>query len=157
MRKLSQSIVVIFLTLGGVAIAGEFRHVGDFMTESRLKVVESKTVMVATKPLRLSVYTDGITVRVSSEADVDQAAEYAIYRSDGIGRQRGENGALEVVPGVQAWTENAGVLKHLRLTLDSLTITSFPGVSNQTIVTHAVVAAPRAIVATPVLENATAN
>ena len=33
-----------------------------------------------------------------------------------------------------------GVLRHLRLSRESLTITTFPGVSNQTVVSHAVAA-----------------
>jgi hypothetical protein len=47
-----------------------------------------------------------------------------------------------VVPGVQARSEKGGILRQLRLTERSLTITSFPGVSNQVIITHAVVVSP---------------
>lgn len=148
------TILLLFLITALNAGAEEFRHIGDFLVRSRLKVVEDQPVPVAIKPLRLSVYTDGVKVRVSTAANIDQSTEYTIYRSDGIGRQRSHGGALEVVPGVQAWTESAGVFRQLRLTLDTLTITTFPGVSNQTIVTHAVVAAPKAVVAEPAADNA---
>jgi hypothetical protein len=50
---------------------------------------------------------------------------------------------LEIIPGVQAMSRADGVLRHLRLSGESLTITTFPGVSDQTIVSHAVAAVPR--------------
>lgn len=117
-----------------------FRHIGDFLIESRLKVIGGRVTPVAIKPLRLSAYTDGLSVRISTEGDSGQASEYEIYRSDGIGRQPSPGGALEVVPGVQAVAEHSGVFRQLRLTRDTLTITTFPGVSDQIVVTHAVLA-----------------
>ncbi len=133
------------------ADAGEFRHIGDFAVRSRIKIAEDQAFPTTIKPLRLSAFTDGITVRISTNGDVDNASEYEIYRSDGIGRQQGENGALEVVPGVQASSEKGGVLRQLRLTERTLTLTIFPGVSNQVIVTHAVaIAPPKAVPAEPV-------
>ena len=143
------------LLVAGVAGAAEFRHVGDFIVTSRLKIVRDQALPVTIKPLRLSAYTDGITVRISAEGGLDQASEYAIYRSDGIGRQTSEGGALEVVPGVQALSEKAGIFRQLRMTRDSLTITTFPGVSDQTIVTHAVLAKPP--VAVPVPEDSASH
>jgi hypothetical protein len=47
-----------------------------------------------------------------------------------------------VIPGLQASSQTGGVLRHLRLSRESLTITTFPGVSDQTIVSHAVAAEP---------------
>ena len=72
----------------------------------------------------------------------DAWSTFTIYRSDGIGRQNTPGGPLEVVPGVQATSDHRGVHKHLRLTRDTLTLTVFPGVSDQTVVTHAVLASP---------------
>ena len=136
--------------LATAAGAAEFRHIGDFVVRSRIKVAEDHAIPTAIKPLRLSAFTDGITVRISTTGDVEQASEYTIYRSDGIGRQQGENGALEVLPGVQARSEKGNILRQLRLTERTLTITSFPGVSNQVIVTHAVaVPPPKARIAEP--------
>ena len=136
--------VIAFLSPFGLLCAEdlEYRHIGDFVIQKRLKISGMKATPIAIKPLRLSVFTDGISVRISSTGDVDKASHYRIYRSDGIGRQTSEAGALEVVPGVQAVSEAGGVLRQLRLTEDSLTITQFPGVSNQITVTSAVVAPP---------------
>ena len=131
------------------ALAAEFRHIGDFIIRSRVKVSAGQTMPTTIKPLRLSAFTDGISVRISTEGVVDQASEYQIYRSDGIGRQRTTGGALEVVPGVQATSKKGGVFRQLRLTADTLTITTFPGVSNQTIITYAVVAPPPKAVPAP--------
>lgn len=133
-----------FLIIAGTcaAVAEEFRHIGDFITRSRVKVSAGQIRPVAMKPLVLSVYTDGISVRISTSGDADHATDYTIYRSDGIGRQKGASGALEVVPGVQATSEQAGIFRQLRLTQERLTITSFPGVSDQIVITHAQLAPP---------------
>ncbi|MGB6221988.1 hypothetical protein [Haloferula sp.] len=132
------------LTVIGTLVAGaeEFRHIGDFIIKSRLKVTAGQVLPVAIKPLRLSAYTDGISVRISTSSDSESASDYTIYRSDGIGRQKSAGGALEVVPGVQATSEQSGIFRQLRLTQDSLTITTFPGVSDQIVVTHAQLAPP---------------
>ena len=135
-------LLACFLIASGTAAAAEFRHIGDFIVNSRLKISEGRVIKVPIKPLRLSAFTDGISVRISTSDEPGEAAEYRIYRSDGIGRQRGTEGALEVIPGVQAISDQGGVLRQLRLTEETLTLTIFPGISNQTIVTHAVAAAP---------------
>lgn len=114
-----------------------FRHFGDYLIRSRLKITGDRVTKVAIKPLRLSVSTDGVTVRVSTEGDDSSWSGYTIYRSDGVGRQSSPGGPLEVVPGIQATNDSGGAHRHLRLTRDTLTITVFPGISDQTIVTHA--------------------
>lgn len=142
MMKL-QLVAATFLMLMPIpSLADEFRHIGDFILRSKLKVTNDEVTPISIKPLRLSAFTDGVTVRVSAEGEVESATSFEIYRSDGIGRQSSPGGALEVVPGVQAISEKSGVFRQLRLTRDTMTITIFPGVSNQTIITHAVVAAP---------------
>lgn len=141
MRLLATSAL---LTAIGTLVAGaeEFRHIGDFIIKSRLKITAGQVLPVAIKPLLLSAYTDGISVRISTSSDSDSASDYTIYRSDGIGRQKSAGGALEVVPGVQATSEQSGIFRQLRLTQDSLTITTFPGVSDQIVITHAQLAPP---------------
>lgn len=60
---------VILGLLLGAAQAAEFRHIGDFIVRSRIKVTESHAVPTTIKPLRLSAFTDGITVRISTSGD----------------------------------------------------------------------------------------
>jgi hypothetical protein len=141
MRRIATTALLI---ITGTLVAGaeEFRHIGDFIIKSRLKVTSGQVLPVAIKPLRLSAYTDGISVRISTSSDSETASDYTIYRSDGIGRQNTSGGALEVVPGVQATSEQSGIFRQLRLTQDSLTITTFPGVSDQIVITHAQLAPP---------------
>ena len=134
--------ILILLGCLGSAVAEPFRHIGDFAIHSKLKITGAQVVPVAIKPLTLSVYTDGLTVRISAADDSEHASEYEIYRSDGIGRQTSPGGALEVVPGVQAVAEKSGVFRQLRLTQDGLTITTFPGVSDQIVVTQASLVPP---------------
>ena len=134
-------IFAIFLPLG-LAAADEFKHVGDFLLKSHFKVTGDKLTPIPIKPIHFRVYSDGTRVKVSAEGNDDSHTMFTIYRSDGIGRQRTGRGALEVIPGLQATCQTGGVLRHLRLTRESMTITTFPGVSDQTIVNHAVAAEP---------------
>lgn len=126
------------------AHAGEFRHVGDFLLNAHFKLTGSRKTPIPMKPIAFRVYTDGVTVRISAEGDEESHTSFTIYRSDGIGRQRKSGGALEVIPGLQATSNTGDVLRHLRLSRESMTITTFPGVSDQTIVSHSVAAVARA-------------
>lgn len=132
--------IAVVLAISGGATASEFRHVGDFLLKSHFKITGDKVTPIPMKSLGFRVYTDGVRVKVVAEGDEESHTTFVIYRSDGIGRQRPERGAIEVIPGLQAKSDTDGVLRHLRLSRESLTITTFPGVSNQTVISHAVAA-----------------
>jgi len=143
--KLIHRAALLALTVACFTQAGaaEFGPVGEFIIRSQTKITGTgKVIRVPMKPLKLSVSTDGVTIRISTGNQTDAWSSFTIYRSDGIGRQNAPGGPLEVVPGVQATSDHGGVHKHLRLTRDTLTLTVFPGVSDQTLVTHAVLATP---------------
>ena len=131
-------LLSVVLGFAGAAAAGEFSTMGDYVIHRQVKITGvGKVVDIPMKPLALRVETDGVTVRISTSVENDEWSTFAIYRSDGIGRQTTAGGPLEVVPGVQATSDTGGVHKHLRLTQDTLTLTVFPGVSDQTVITHA--------------------
>lgn len=132
----------ILLCCLSVARADGFRHVGDFLLQSHFKLTGSKVMPIPMKPIAFRVFTDGVRIRVFAEGDEESHTTFEIYRSDGIGRQRQGSGALEVVPGLQATCTTGGVMRHLRLTREAMTLTTFPGVSDQTIVSHAIAAEP---------------
>lgn len=137
------SLVAFAFALTADAGEGDFGTFGEYVIRSQTKITGSgKVIQVPIKPLKLSVSTDGVTVRLSTGNQTDAWSSFTIYRSDGIGQQRVPGGPLEVVPGVQATSDHGGVHKHLRLTRDSLTLTVFPGVSDQTVITHAVLSNP---------------
>jgi hypothetical protein len=131
------------LMLSPVVLATEFKHVGDFLLQAHFKLTGQQVTPIPMKPIAFSVFTDGVRIRVTAEGDGDSHSTFEIYRSDGIGRQRHGGGALEVIPGVQAMSNVSGTLRHLRLSRESMTITTFPGVSDQTVVSHAVAAEPK--------------
>lgn len=147
-RSLILALGVAIASMAGSA-AAEFKHVGDFLLQSHFKLTGDKVTPVPMKPIAFRVYTDGVRIKVSAEGDDESHTTFEIYRSDGIGRQRSGRGALEVIPGLQATSNTGGVLRHLRLSRESLTITTFPGVSDQTIVSHAVAAEPKPAETTP--------
>jgi hypothetical protein len=137
------SLTILF-TLSPVVHAAEFKHVGDFLLTAHFKLTGQKVTPIPMKPIAFRVFTDGVHIRVTAEGDQEAHTTFDIYRSDGIGRQRqGVAGALEVVPGLQASSNIGGTLRHLRLTRESMTITTFPGVSDQTIISHSVAARPK--------------
>ena len=130
--------VLISFSLAAVLGAEEYRHFADFALQSSFKVTGTQVKPIPTKPIVFHVATDGVRVRVTLDGDDEARRIFEIYRSDGIGRQVPGAPTLDVIPGVQASCNIGGVLRHLRLTREALTITTFPGVSDQTIVTHAV-------------------
>lgn len=136
-------LIAIGMVLMAASAVAEFRHVGDFLLRTHFKVTGEKVTPIPMKPLFFSVFTDGVNVMVSAGGDEESSTTYEIYRSDGIGRQRDGGGALEVIPGLQATSRTGGILRHLRLSGESLTITTFPGISDQTVVIHAVAAEPK--------------
>lgn len=141
MRPIAITLLLILGT--AFAAAGEFRHVGDYLLRAHFKLTGAEMTPIPMKPIAFRVSTDGVTIRISPEGDEKAHTSYDIYRSDGIGRQRTGSGALEVIPGVQASSTVDGTLRHLRLSRESLTITTFPGVSDQTVVSYAVAATPK--------------
>ena len=134
--------ICIAVSLAAAAPAAEFRHVGDFLLQSHFKLTADKVTPIPMKPIAFRVYTDGVRIKIAAQDDDESQTTFEIYRSDGIGRQRSGGGALEVIPGLQATSHTGGVLRHLRLSSESMTITTFPGVSDQTIVSHAIAAEP---------------
>jgi|694.fasta_scaffold52389_3 hypothetical protein len=135
-------VILVFAMLSVAGMAAEFRHVGDFLLSSHFKITGDKVTPVPMKPMAFRVFTDGIQIRITTADDNEASSSFDIYRSDGIGRLRKDGGALEVIPGVQAMSKHDGTIRHLRLSRESLTITTFPGVSDQTIVSHAIAAEP---------------
>lgn len=137
-RMIRAASIALVLAFGSAARGDGYRHVGDFLLQSHFKLTDGKITPIPIKSVVFRVFTDGTRVRISADDEGEAGSTFEIYRSDGIGRQRGGRGALEVIPGVQATCQTGGVFRHLRLSRDSLTITTFPGVSDQTIVSHAV-------------------
>ena len=138
-----QFVIAASIALGSALSAAEFKHVGDFLLQSHFKLTGDKVTPIPMKPIAFRVFTDGVHVKVTAEGDDESGTTFEIYRSDGIGRQRTGRGALEVIPGLQATCNTGGVLRHIRLSRESLTLTTFPGVSDQTIISHAVAAEPK--------------
>lgn len=121
----------------------DFRLFGYFLLQSRTKLTGSTSRNIPIKTVVFHVFTDGVSVRVSVEGDPESTSTFEIYRSDGIGRQRSPRGALEIIPGIQAINRSSGEFRHLRLCKEFMTITAFPGVSDQTIISHAIAAEPK--------------
>ncbi len=123
--------------------ATEFKHVGDFLLQAHFKLTGQQQTPIPMKPIAFRVFTDGVRIRVTAEGDEEAHTTFEIYRSDGISHPRPGSGTLEVMPGLQAMSNTGGILRHLRLCRESMTLTTFPGVSDQTIVSYAIAAEPK--------------
>ena len=143
MKRLT--LIALSLAWISAAAAAEFTHVGDFLLQAHFKLTADKMTPIPMKPIAFRVFTDGVRIKVTAEGDDESHTTFEIYRSDGIGRQRTGGGALEVIPGLQATSHTGGVLRHLRLSRECMTLTTFPGVSDQTIVSYAVAAEPKSV------------
>ena len=130
---------LIAFALATSASIAEMRHVGDFMLVSRSKLTGEKHQPIPIKPMVFHVSTDGVQVQVKLD-DNEEANIFHIYTSEGIGRLNKDSNTLEIVPGIQASSNKGGELRHLRLTTDEITITTFPARSDQAVVIHAVAA-----------------
>lgn len=130
-------LIVTILPLQG----GEFRHFADFILKSRTRILGTEAKPVLTKPVVFNVSTDGVKVRITVEGNAEGRSTFDIYRSDGIARQLPATTNLDIMPGLQATSNTGGVLRHLRLTRESMTITTFSGRSDQTMITYAVASA----------------
>jgi hypothetical protein len=128
--------LVIFLCVSATVQAQDFKLMGHFLLKAQLKLTGQKVTPVTIKPLMFKVYSDGAQVRVVAEGDEESQTVFDIYRSDGVTRQKNATGAVEIVPGLQATSHADSILRHLRLSRESMTITTFPGVSDQTIISH---------------------
>lgn len=123
------------------AHSGAFRHVGTFVVQAHIKITDDRVTRLPIKPITMEVHTNGLELRVSAAGHDEATAVYQIYRSDGISRLNPQTGVLEVIPGLQGSSCRDGALRHVRVTRETLTITQFAGISNQTLITHAVAAA----------------
>lgn len=140
------------LGIGGVFLlpvhAQEFRHVGQYRLVSQAKITRTQSVEMPIQPMVFAVRCDGVQVKLSLIDQSETETTYHIYRADGLVRQPAATAAVELVPGIQATCQAGGVLRHLRLCRDSLTLTTFPDAVEQTLVLHAV-AIPSPPPATP--------
>lgn len=141
---------LICLCLGPAAGAEDYRPIGKFVLKSHFKVTGDRITPVPMKPVVFEVASDGVHVRITADGNEDAQSVFEIYRADGIGRQRPGASNLDIIPGLQAISTTGGVVRHLRLSRETLTITTFPGLSNQTIISHAVPAEPDPPKAPPV-------
>ncbi len=135
--------MVWLLALGAGLAADEFKPIGDYLLQAHFKVTGDKVTPVPMKPIAFRVFSDGVHIKVTAEGDDEAHTTYEIYRSDGISRQRSGHSALEVIPGLQATSHTGGIFRHLRLSREAMTLTTFPGVSDQTIISYALAAEPK--------------
>ncbi len=132
----------------------EFRFVGSYSLEKRVKMREGRPFPVAIGESIYRAYTDGVSVRLYGGEKNEGYTEFSIYRNDGVVVRKSQT-LMETVAGVQARSLVGNVMRQLTLTQSKLTLTKFPALSDLVQITYAV-RVPEETVATiekPTSEN----
>ena len=99
-----------------------FRQVGSFKVTRAVLVKLGQTTEVEKGELILNVFTDEIDIRISPENQDDDYLAFQIYRNGGIL----DPTTKDLLPGVQAFSDQGEVVRHLVLNSKLLTLTKFP-------------------------------
>lgn len=114
-----------------------FRLIGSYQLNSKIRVERGETTPVVISPMTYQVFTDGIEVRLYYQSTNDHDyTTYQIYRSDGIGIVR-ESGEIDLVAGVQALNQSAGLVRQISITGNSFTMVKVPPRSHRVVITRA--------------------
>ncbi|MDQ8190726.1 hypothetical protein [Roseibacillus persicicus] len=110
-----------------------FREIGSFQVTKSVVTRLGETTEVNKGELILRVFTDGIDIRLSPEGQDEDFLAFQIYRSGGVFDVDGEN----LSPGVQAFSDQGEVVRHLVINAKLLTITKFPTSSSDVEIIYA--------------------
>jgi hypothetical protein len=104
--------------------AGEtgFREIGSFQVTKAVVTKLGKTTEIPKGKLVFRVFTDGIDIRISPDGQDDDFLAFQIYRNGGVYDLSGKN----LRPGVQAFSDQGEVVRHLVIDSKLLTLTKFP-------------------------------
>lgn len=147
MTKTLSTVLLLSLVLlaGGVAPANaeetdiplDFRFVGTYSLEKRVKMRNGRPFPVAIGETVYRVYTDRVSVRLYGGEKSEGYTEFSIYRNDGVVVRKSPT-LMETVAGVQARSVVGNVMRQLTLTQSKLTLTKFPALSDLVQITYAV-------------------
>ncbi|MEM9079749.1 MAG: hypothetical protein AAGC74_03550 [Verrucomicrobiota bacterium] len=120
---------------GGAVVedARFFRQVGSYRISGGSLVKGGQANPILMDGVILEVFTDGIDLRIRPRGSEESYIEFQIYRDGGIFDESGKN----LLPGVQAFSDQGGVVRHLCLAQDRLTLTKFPASSTDLQITYA--------------------
>ncbi len=100
----------------------QFREIGSFRVTEAVITKLGKTSEIQKGEIILRVFSDGIDIRISPEGQDDDYLAFQIYRNTGIFDPAGK----ESLPGVQAFSDQGEVVRHLVVNSKLLTLTKFP-------------------------------
>lgn len=99
-----------------------FREIGSFQVTKAVVTKLGKTTEIPKGELIFRVFTDGIDIRISPDGHDDDFLAFQIYRNGGVYDLSGKN----LRPGVQAFSDQGEVVRHLVIDAKLLTLTKFP-------------------------------
>jgi hypothetical protein len=108
-----------------------FREVGKYRVNSSTLLRLGKATELEKGEMVFRVFSDGVDVRLSPDGDDESFISFQIYRNDGVFDETGEN----LLPGLFAFSDQGGVIRHLVVEPRMMTLTKFPiSSSNQEII-----------------------
>lgn len=110
-----------------------FREIGAYRVKTGTLLKLGKATEVAKGEMLFRVFMDGIDVRLSPDGADESYISFQIYRAGGIYDQTGEN----LLSGVQAFSDQGEIVRHLCVEPNLLTLTKFPTSSSDIEVIYA--------------------
>ena len=134
----------IVLSLGGGILLGsseegasveatQFEEIGSFRVTQAVLVKLGIATEVPKGDTILRVFSDGIDIRISPEGQDEDFLAFQIYQTGGIFDSTGKN----LLPGVQAFSDQGQVIRHLVVNRKLLTITKFPTLTSDVEIIYA--------------------
>ena len=111
----------------------DFREIGLFQVTKAVLTRLGETTEVDKGDLVFRVFTDGIDVRISPDGNEEDFLAFQIYRSGGVYDASGR----DLSPGVQAFSDQGEVVRHLVVNSRLLTLTKFPTSSSDVEIIYA--------------------
>ena len=111
----------------------QFEEIGSFKVTSAILVKLGLATEVPKGDIILRVFSDGIDIRISPEGQDEDFLAFQIYQTGGISDDGGKN----LLPGVQAFSDQGQVIRHLVVNRKLLTITKFPTLTSDVEIIYA--------------------
>ena len=110
-----------------------FQEIGSFQVTRAVLTQLGKTTEIDKGDLVLRVFNDGIDIRISPVGQDQDYLAFQIYRSGGVA----DPGGKDSLPGVQAFSDQGEVVRHLVINSKLLTLTKFPTLTSDVEIVYA--------------------
>ncbi len=120
-------------TIAQSVVQAGFRELASFQVTKATLLKLGESTEIKKGQIIFRTFTDGIDIRICPEGKEEDYLSFQIYRNGSIYDETGEN----LRPGVQAFSDQGGVVRHLCIEPRLMTLTKFPTSSSDLEVIYA--------------------